>query len=169
MAAEEIADAAVGAAKACAAIVHLHARDFVDGRPDQSPDALAPFLSSVKSHLYNLHYFWQEGWVKAPLFIQTVFGLLGGKGRQAESNVEQVRQERHIVEGLGLVVALPFILTHAANEDQPRALPKSLTVARAPTSRIFSDADVECHSQRRQYPGAPFICHEIFSDTDDSA
>jgi len=26
------------------------------------------------SHLYNLHYFWTEGLVKAPLFIQTCFG-----------------------------------------------------------------------------------------------
>ena len=32
------------------------------------------------SHLYNLHYFWTEGLVQAPLFIQTVFGLLGGIG-----------------------------------------------------------------------------------------
>ena len=32
------------------------------------------------SHLYNLHYFWQEGLVEAPLFIQTCFGLLGGIG-----------------------------------------------------------------------------------------
>jgi uncharacterized protein (DUF849 family) len=32
------------------------------------------------SHLYNLHYFWTEGLVKAPLFIQTCFGLLGGIG-----------------------------------------------------------------------------------------
>jgi uncharacterized protein (DUF849 family) len=32
------------------------------------------------SYLYNLHYFWTEGLVKAPLFIQTVFGLLGGIG-----------------------------------------------------------------------------------------
>jgi uncharacterized protein (DUF849 family) len=36
------------------------------------------------SHLYNLHYFWQEGLVKAPLFIQTVFGLLGGIGAHPE-------------------------------------------------------------------------------------
>ena len=34
---EEIADAAVGAAEAGAAIVHLHARDPVDGRPTQDP------------------------------------------------------------------------------------------------------------------------------------
>lgn len=264
--AEEIADAAVGAAEAGASIVHLHARNPVDGRPDQSPEAFAPFLTSIKarsdvvinlttggspymsveervkpaavfapevaslnmgsmnfglfpmlkrfknfkhdwepqmlensrdlvfrnsfkdityalstlnetntryefecydtSHLYNLHYFWQEGLVKAPLFIQTVFGLLGGigshpedvqhmkrtadrlfgdnyrwsvlgagksqmplaamsaamggnirvgledslwagRGRLAESNAEQVRQARGIVEGLGLEVATP--------------------------------------------------------------
>jgi uncharacterized protein (DUF849 family) len=264
--AEEIADAAVGAAEAGAAIVHLHARNPVDGRPDQSPEAFEPFLRSIKkrsdvvvnlttggspfmsveervrpaavfkpevaslnmgsmnfglfpmlkrykqfkhewepqmlensrdlvfrnsfkdityalntlnethtryefecydtSHLYNLHYFWQEGLVKAPLFIQTVFGLLGGigahredvlhmkrtadrlfgdnyrwsvlgagkaqmplaamsaamggnirvgledslwggKGKLAESNAEQVRQVRHIIEGLGLEVATP--------------------------------------------------------------
>jgi uncharacterized protein (DUF849 family) len=30
--------------------------------------------------LYNLQYFFQEGLVKPPLFIQTVFGLLGGIG-----------------------------------------------------------------------------------------
>ena len=36
---EEIADAAVGAAEAGAAIVHLHARNPVDGRPDQTPEA----------------------------------------------------------------------------------------------------------------------------------
>lgn len=36
------------------------------------------------SHLYNLHHFWQEGLVKAPLFIQTVFGLLGGIGSHPE-------------------------------------------------------------------------------------
>jgi uncharacterized protein (DUF849 family) len=46
--ADEIADAAVGAAEAGAAIVHLHARDPGDGRPDQSPAAFAPFLRSIK-------------------------------------------------------------------------------------------------------------------------
>ncbi|MGH8790733.1 MAG: 3-keto-5-aminohexanoate cleavage protein [Cupriavidus necator] len=182
--AAEIADAAVGAAEAGAAIVHLHARNPVDGRPDQSPEAFEPFLRAIKSrsnvvvnlttggspfmsveervrpaavwkpevaslnmgsmnfglfpmlrrfnefkhawepkmledsrdlvfrnsfkdigyalntlnetqtryefecydtsHLYNLHYFWQEGLVMAPLFIQTVFGLLGGIGAHPE-------------------------------------------------------------------------------------
>jgi uncharacterized protein (DUF849 family) len=46
--AEEIADAAVGAAEAGAAIVHLHARDPRDGRPDQTPEAFAPILRSIK-------------------------------------------------------------------------------------------------------------------------
>src|SRR5262249_57252422 len=46
--ANEIADAAIGAAEAGAAIVHLHARDPKDGRPDQSPDAFAPFLKVIK-------------------------------------------------------------------------------------------------------------------------
>lgn len=178
--AEEIADAAVGAAEAGAAIVHLHARNPADGRPDQSPEAFEPFLRSIRarsdvvlnittggspfmtveervrpaavwkpevaslnmgsmnfglfpllrrfkefrhawepkmledsrdlvfrnsfkdiayalrtlnetgaryefecydtSHLYNLHHFWKEGLVQAPLFVQGVFGLMGGIG-----------------------------------------------------------------------------------------
>jgi uncharacterized protein (DUF849 family) len=44
----EIADAAIGAAQAGAAIVHLHARDPKDGRPDQSPEVFAPFLRVIK-------------------------------------------------------------------------------------------------------------------------
>ncbi|HEX8164747.1 MAG TPA: 3-keto-5-aminohexanoate cleavage protein [Beijerinckiaceae bacterium] len=45
---QEIADAAVGAAEAGAAIVHLHARKPDDGLPDQSPEAFAPFLQVIK-------------------------------------------------------------------------------------------------------------------------
>lgn len=178
--AQEIADAAVGAAEAGAAIVHLHARNPDNGMPVQTPEAFAPILRSIKqrsnavvnlttggapsmsieervspaatfqpevaslnmgsmnfgifpmlkrftefkydweplaleasrdavfkntykdigyiletlneagtryefecydtSHLHNLHYFWREGLVKGPLFIQTVFGLMGGIG-----------------------------------------------------------------------------------------
>jgi uncharacterized protein (DUF849 family) len=178
--AEEIADSAVGAAEAGASIVHLHARNPEDGRPDQTPEAFEPFLRSIKqrsdvvvnittggapymnvqerveparvwrpevasfnmgtmnfglfpmlkrykafrheweramlegshdlvfrnsfkdmryafevlrdcgsrfefecydtSHLHALRYFYDEGVVQAPLFIQTVFGLLGGIG-----------------------------------------------------------------------------------------
>jgi len=178
--AEEIADSAVGAAEAGAAIVHLHARNPEDGRPDQSTEAFEPFLRNIKqrsdvvinittggapymkvqerieparvwqpevasfnmgsmnfglfpmlkryktfkhewertmleesddfvfrnsfkdmryafetlrdcgtrfefecydtSNLYNLRYFYDQGLVQAPLFIQTVFGLFGGIG-----------------------------------------------------------------------------------------
>ena len=46
--AEEIAEAAIGAAGAGAAIVHLHARDPKDGRPDQSPERFKPFLEVIK-------------------------------------------------------------------------------------------------------------------------
>ena len=181
---EEIADAAVGAAEAGAAIVHLHARDPVTGRPDQSPEAFAAFLPVIKqrtgavinlttggapymtvdervrpaerfkpevaslnmgsmnfglfpmlkrftefkhdweqpaleasrdlvfrnsfqdieyalrtlgdsgtrfefecydtSHLYNLAHFLERGLVKPPLFVQTVFGILGGIGPHPE-------------------------------------------------------------------------------------
>jgi uncharacterized protein (DUF849 family) len=46
--AQEIADAAVEAADAGAAIVHLHARDPIDGRPVQTPQAFEPILESIK-------------------------------------------------------------------------------------------------------------------------
>ena len=189
--AAEIADAALGAAAAGAAIVHLHARNPADGRPDQSPEAFEPFLKIIKqasdvvinlttggspfmqvaeriapaarfrpevaglnmgsmnfglfpmlgrfkdfkhpwepemleasrdlvfrnsfkdiefalrtlnetgaryefecydtSHLHNLHYFWKQGLVQAPLFIQTVFGLLGGIGAHPDEVLHMKR------------------------------------------------------------------------------
>ncbi|SDI16156.1 Uncharacterized conserved protein, DUF849 family [Pseudomonas benzenivorans] len=46
--AQEIADAAIGAAEAGAAIVHLHARDPENGKPDQSPEAFRPILDQIK-------------------------------------------------------------------------------------------------------------------------
>lgn len=187
----EIAEAAIGAAKAGAAIVHLHARDPQDGRPDQSPQAFEPFLKVIKqasdvvvnlttggspympveervrpamvfqpevaslnmgsmnfglfpmlkrykhfkhdweepmlegskdlvfrnsfkdiryaietlnasgtryefecydtSMLYNLHYFWTEGLVKPPFFIQTCFGLMGGIGSHPDDVMHMKR------------------------------------------------------------------------------
>jgi uncharacterized protein (DUF849 family) len=188
---KEIAESALGAAEAGAAIVHLHARNPEDGRPDQSPAAFEPFLKVIKqssnvvvnlttggapfmtieervrpaekwrpevaslnmgsmnfglfpmlkrykafkhdwepkmlegshdlvfrnsfkdiryalntlnatgtryefecydtSHLYNLHYFFGEGLVKPPLFIQTCFGLLGGIGAHADDVMHMKR------------------------------------------------------------------------------
>jgi len=45
---EQIADSAIGAAEAGAAIVHLHARDPETGRPDQSPEAFLRFVPRIK-------------------------------------------------------------------------------------------------------------------------
>ena len=45
---KEIADAAVGAAEAGAAIVHLHARDPVDGSPTQDPKYFREFAPEIK-------------------------------------------------------------------------------------------------------------------------
>lgn len=263
---KEIADAAVEACEAGAAIIHLHARDPQTGKPEQTPEAFLRFLPDIKrrcnavlnlttggapymsvqdrikpatvlkpevasmnmgtmglglfrmlerqmefkhawereylegskdlvfrntygdietalrnmapdetrfefecydtAHLYNLAYFIDRGLVKAPFFVQTVFGLLGGigahpddvmhmkrtadrlfgndyrwsvlgagaaqmkvaamaaamggnvrvgledslwigKGKLAESNAQQVRKVREIVEGLGLQIASP--------------------------------------------------------------
>ncbi|WP_060978171.1 MULTISPECIES: 3-keto-5-aminohexanoate cleavage protein [Pseudomonadota] len=264
--AEEIAEASIGAAEAGAAIIHLHARNPVDGRPDQNPDLFEPFLKVIKqrcdavinlttgghpamtlqerlrpatrfqpevaslnmgtmgfglfpmlerykdwkhdwepatlegsrdlvfkntfkdiedlltllspsgtrfefecydtSHLYNLAHFLDRGLVKAPLFIQTCFGILGGigshpddvmhmkrtadrlfgdqyewsvlgagarqmsivamaasmggnvrvgledslwagRGKLAETNAQQVRMAREMIENMGLSVATP--------------------------------------------------------------
>jgi len=44
----EIAEAAIGAAEAGAALVHVHARNPVTGQPDQSPEAFEPFLKVIK-------------------------------------------------------------------------------------------------------------------------
>jgi uncharacterized protein (DUF849 family) len=46
--AEEIAEAAIAAARAGAAIVHLHARDPQTGKPTQDPDAFLPFVRQIK-------------------------------------------------------------------------------------------------------------------------
>jgi uncharacterized protein (DUF849 family) len=180
----EIAEAAIGAAEAGAAILHLHARNPEDGRPTQDPAVFAQFLPRIKqstmavinlttggsptmqveerlqpaltfgpevaslnmgsmnfglfpmlnrydafkhdwepaylektrdvvfkntfqdieyilkscagngtrfefecydiSHLYNLAHFLDRGLVKPPLFVQSVFGILGGIGVHPE-------------------------------------------------------------------------------------
>jgi len=188
---DEIAAAAIEAAEAGAAIVHLHARDPETGKPDQSPEAFGRFLSRIKQrtgavvnlttggapymtvqervrpaetfkpevaslnmgsmnfglfpmlsrfkefrhgwerdhlensrdlifrntfkdiefvlrtlsdsgtrfefecydvgHLYNLHHFLTRGLVRPPLFVQTVFGILGGIGPHPEDVMHMKR------------------------------------------------------------------------------
>ena len=46
---QEIGDAALAAAKEGAAILHLHARDPVDGRPTQDPAVFQQFLPRIKA------------------------------------------------------------------------------------------------------------------------
>jgi uncharacterized protein (DUF849 family) len=188
---EQISEAAIGAAKAGAAIVHLHARDPVTGKPDQRPEAFARFLPVIKQrsdcivnittggapwmtveervrpaatfkpevaslnmgsmnfglfpmlnrykefkydwerpaleasrdlifrntfkdieyvlrtcagnetrfefecydtgHLYNLAHFLDRGLVRPPLFVQTVFGILGGTGTHPDDVMNMKR------------------------------------------------------------------------------
>ena len=45
---DDIAEAAIAAAAAGAAIIHLHARDPRTGKPDQRPEAFAAFLPIIK-------------------------------------------------------------------------------------------------------------------------
>jgi uncharacterized protein (DUF849 family) len=197
---DEIAEAAIGAAEAGAAIVHLHARDPETGRPDQSPEAFQRFLPRIKQaadvilnittggspymrvaervkpaatfqpelaslnmgsmnfglfrmlerhkdfrfeweapmlegtrdlvfrntfkdveyvlatcygngtrfefecydtgHLYNLSHFLDRGLVKPPLFVQSVFGILGGIGTHAEDVLHMKRTADRLFGGL---------------------------------------------------------------------
>jgi uncharacterized protein (DUF849 family) len=189
---DEIAEAAIGAAEAGAAIIHLHARDPKDGRPTPDPEVFMRFLPRIKQqsdavinittggghgmtlaerlaaplkaspemcslnmgsmnfglfpmlqryktwkydwepaylersrdfifrntfkdieevlkqlgeghgtrfefecydvgHLYNLAHFLERGLVKPPLFVQTIFGILGGIGADTENLVHMKR------------------------------------------------------------------------------
>ena len=45
---DQIAEAAISAAEAGAAILHLHARDPETGKPDQTPEGFARFLPRIK-------------------------------------------------------------------------------------------------------------------------
>lgn len=48
--ADQIADAAIEAAQAGAAILHLHARDPINGKPSQDPELFRPFLEKIKAN-----------------------------------------------------------------------------------------------------------------------
>jgi uncharacterized protein (DUF849 family) len=43
------------------------------------------------AHLYNLHHFLERGLVKPPLFVQSVFGILGGIGTHPEDLMHMKR------------------------------------------------------------------------------
>src|ERR671937_1949696 len=46
---DQIAESAIGAARAGAAILHLHARDPHDGRPTPDPEVFAQFLPRIRA------------------------------------------------------------------------------------------------------------------------
>jgi len=51
------------------------------------------------SHLYNLAYFLERGLVKPPLFVQTVFGILGGIGPHPEDVMHMKRTADRLFGG----------------------------------------------------------------------
>jgi uncharacterized protein (DUF849 family) len=57
-----IAESALEATEAGAAIVHLHARNPEDGRPDQSPEAFEPFLKVIRVNCGAPGAIETEGW-----------------------------------------------------------------------------------------------------------
>src|SRR6202030_3682118 len=50
----------------------------------QNNDTRFEFECYDIAHLYNLHHFLERGLVKPPLFVQSVFGILGGIGTHPE-------------------------------------------------------------------------------------
>jgi uncharacterized protein (DUF849 family) len=57
-----IAESALEATEAGAAIVQLHARNPEDGRPDQSPEAFEPFLKVIRVNFGAPGAIETEGW-----------------------------------------------------------------------------------------------------------
>jgi hypothetical protein len=115
--AQEIAEAALGAAEAGAAIVHLHARNPGDGRPDQTPEAFAPFSQGDQEPLERSREFDHRR-----IALHVGRRACGSRGRLEAGNREpehgidefrfvpdaqQVRRVRTIIEGLGLEIATP--------------------------------------------------------------
>ncbi len=75
---EEIENAAVAAAEAGAAILHLHARDPADGRPSWDPDVFMRFLPGIRS--------------RCDAVINITTG--GGQGMSVEQRIAAARRVR---------------------------------------------------------------------------
>ena len=80
---------------------HLENKDIVFRNTFQDIEYVLKTLSETgtrfefecydTAHLYNLTYFLERGMVKPPLFVQTVFGLLGGIGAHPEDVLHMKR------------------------------------------------------------------------------
>jgi len=67
-------------------------------------------------HLYNLAHFLDRGLVKPPLFVQTIFGILGGIGADAAQDaVDQLQEHRRLeqpaVDAMREIVEMAGIVT----------------------------------------------------------
>ena len=80
---------------------HLQNKDIVFRNTFQDIEYVLKTLSETgtrfefecydTAHLYNLNYFLEQGMVKPPLFVQTVFGLQGGTGAHPEDVLHMKR------------------------------------------------------------------------------
>jgi uncharacterized protein (DUF849 family) len=80
---------------------HLENKDIVFRNTFQDIEYVLKTLSETgtrfefecydTAHLYNLNYFLEQGLVKPPLFVQTVFGLQGGTGAHPEDVLHMKR------------------------------------------------------------------------------
>ncbi len=131
---DEITAGAIGAAEAGAAILHLHVRDPVDGRPTPDPKVFMQFLPQIKAGtdaVINIttgggHGMTVQERLAGPLLAKPEvcslnmgsmnFGLYPnldkredsiyiGKGELAKSNAAPVAKIRRILEDLSLEIA----------------------------------------------------------------
>jgi uncharacterized protein (DUF849 family) len=110
----QIVEEAVAASEAGAAVLHLHARDPVDGRPTADPAVFMEFLPEMMNrlgkghgvrfefecydvgHLFNLAYMLDAKLYEPPLFLQFVLGILGGVGAELDQLLHMVRTSERL-------------------------------------------------------------------------
>ena len=95
---EEIAEAAIQAVAAGAAIVHLHARDATTGKPTQDPAVFAAHQIRLTTMGLTLGSHVRVGLEDS---------LWDGPGTLAKSNADQVRRIRALAELLHHEIATP--------------------------------------------------------------
>ena len=83
---------AIGAAEAGAAILHLHARNPETGRPDQTPEAFARFLSRIKAadRRGDQHHHRRQP-VHEGRGARPAGGTVQARGRLAQHGLDQLR------------------------------------------------------------------------------
>ncbi|WGF88404.1 3-keto-5-aminohexanoate cleavage protein [Marinivivus vitaminiproducens] len=123
---QEIADAAIGAAEAGAAVVHLHARNPEDGRPDQSPEAFMRFLPLIKQ--------------QSACVVNITTG--GGPGMPVEERVRPAAELRPEVASLNMG-SMNFGLYPMLNRFKEFKHPWEREMLEASRERIFKNTFVD--------------------------